>query len=130
MQRANDIVTENLKCWMDASEKLNTQAALARAAQVGQAHISRILRGEANPSIGILESIARAFRRSLIDLLTPPSAVAAEPPADLNLAPGTPLAERELLQAYRDASPEVREIMLATARIATRNSSLSADRTG
>lgn len=124
MMRANDIVTENLKRWMAASEKLNTQAALARAAQVGQAHISRILRGEANPTVGILESIARAFRRSPIDLLTPHGTVhAAAPPTLPPQVQEPPLDERELLQGYRDAAPEVREIMLVAARNAIRNSS-------
>lgn len=124
MMRANEIVTENLKRWMDASEKLNTQAALARAAQVGQAHISRILRGEANPTVGILESIARAFRRSPIDLLTPyGTAYAATPPSKLPVVQEPPLDERELLQGYRAAAPEVREIMLVAARSAIRNSS-------
>lgn len=69
MSRTNEIVTENLKRWMDASENLKTQAALARAARVGQSYVSRILRGEANPTVSLLESIARAFRRKPIDLL-------------------------------------------------------------
>lgn len=122
MMRANDIVTENLKHWMAASEKLNTQSALARAARIGQSHISRILRGEANPTVSMLEAIAHAFRRSLIDLLTPHEAAhAAQPPTQRLFAQEPPLDERELVQGYRNAAPEVREIMLVAARNATRN---------
>lgn len=120
MTPANEIVTENLKRWMAASDKLNTQTALARAARVGQSHISRILRGEANPTVDILESIARAFKRSAIDLLTPQTAYAAGSKTGRQLVQESAPAERELLQGYRDASPEIREIMLVAARIATR----------
>lgn len=120
MMRANEIVTENLKRWMAASDKLNTQAALARAARVGQAHISRILRGEANPTVDILESIARAFKRSAIDLLTPQTPYVAGSKTGRQLVSESVPAEHELLRGYRDASPEIREIMLVAARVATR----------
>jgi transcriptional regulator with XRE-family HTH domain len=117
MSRTNEIVTENLKRWMAASKHLKTQVALARAAKVGQSYVSRILRGEGNPTVSILDSIAHAFRRKTVDLLTAPGAehsaalpglsfTAQEPPPD----------ENELLQGYRAASPEVREIMLVAAR--------------
>lgn len=121
MMRINQIVTENLKHWMDASENLKTQPALARAAKVGQSHISRILRGEANPTVSTLESIARAFRRKPIDLLAAPSTTYSDAlPSGSHVAQEPPLDECELLQGYRDASPEVREIMLVAARGATK----------
>jgi transcriptional regulator with XRE-family HTH domain len=121
MLRTNKIVTENLKRWMAASENLKTQEALARTAKVGQSHISRILRGEANPTVTILESIARAFKRKPIDLLSDsgkeyPAAPSVESPAVQEPPPD----EGELLQGYRAASPEVREIMLEAARRAVR----------
>ena len=120
MMRTNEIVTENLKRWMDTSRNLKTQEALARVSKVGQSHISRILRGEANPTVSILESIARAFKRKPIDLLTAPDPeYSAAPPSVSPTAQEPPPDECELLQGYRAASPEVREIMLAAARGAT-----------
>lgn len=120
MSRTNEIVTENLKRWMDASENLKTQAALARAARVGQSYVSRILRGEANPTVSLLESIARAFRRKPIDLLAATdTAYSTAQPISPPVAQEPPPDERELVQGYRDASPEVREIMLDAARRAT-----------
>jgi len=117
----NNIVTENLKRWMDASEHLKTQAALARAARVGQSYVSRILRGEGNPTVSILESIARAFKRKPIDLLAAPGAgYSTAPPINLPVAQEPPLDERELLQGYRAASPEVQKIMLVAVRAATK----------
>ena len=117
MMRANEIVTENLKRWMDASRNLKTQEAVARASRVGQSHISRILRGEANPTVVILESIARAFKRKPIDLLTAPGTeFPAAPPGASFTAQELPPDESELLQGFRAASPEAREIMLVAAR--------------
>ena len=117
MMRTNEIVTENLKRWMDASRNLKTQEALARVSKVGQSHISRILRGEANPAVSILESIARAFKRKPVELLTTPGAeYSAAPPGVSPAAQEPPPDESELLQGYRAASPEVREIMLVAAR--------------
>lgn len=121
MLRINEIVTENLKRWMAASETLKTQEALARAAKVGQSHISRILRGEANPTVTILESIARAFKRKPIDLLSDSGKeYPAAPQSESPTAQEPPPDERELLRGYRVASAEVREIMLEAARRATR----------
>lgn len=121
MSRTNEIVTENLKRWMDASENLKTQAALARAARVGQSYVSRILRGEANPTVSLLESIARAFRRKPVDLLIAPSAENLAAPPVLSPAAQEPLPDEcELLQGYRAASPDVREIMLEAARRAVK----------
>lgn len=126
MMRANEIVTENLKLWMEASRSIKTQEALARASKVGQSHISRILRGEANPAVSILESIARAFKRKLVDLLTAPGAEhSAAPPGLSFTAQEPPPDENELLQGYRAASPEVREIMLVAARAAAKKSVFS-----
>jgi transcriptional regulator with XRE-family HTH domain len=120
MSRTNKIVTENLKRWMDASENLKTQAALARAARVGQSYVSRILRGEGNPTVSILESLSRAFKRKPIDLLAAPSVeYSAASPINPPVAQEPP-DERELLLGYRNASPEVREIMLDAARRATK----------
>lgn len=122
MSRTNEIVTENLKRWMAASENLKTQAALARAARIGQSYVSRILRGEGNPTVSILESIARAFKRKPIDLLTAPD---AEYPTTSPAIQEPPPDERELLQGYRAASPEVREIMLVAARRAVKKQDFS-----
>lgn len=106
---------------MEASRNLNTQEALARASKVGQSHISRILRGEANPTVSILDSIAHAFRRKTVDLLTAPGAEHSAAPPGLSLnAQEPPPDENELLHGYRAASPEVREIMLVAARGAAR----------
>lgn len=128
MSRTNEIVTENLKRWMEASENLKTQAALARAARVGQSYISRILRGEGNPTVTILESIARAFRRQPIDLLTAPGAEYSAAPLDEMPAAQEPLPdEHELMQGYRAASPEVREIMLEAARRALKGGRMRQD---
>jgi len=117
MSRTNEIVTENLKRWMDSSENLKTQAAVARAARVGQSYVSRILRGEGNPTVSILESIARAFKRKPIDLLAAPGMIySAAPPVESPSVQEPPPDESEILQGYRAALPEVREIMLDAAR--------------
>lgn len=121
MSRTNEIVTENLKRWMAASKHLKTQAALARAAKVGQSYVSRILRGEGNPTVSILDSIAHAFRRKTADLLAAPGTEhCVAPPGVSFTVQEPPPDENELLQGYRAASPEVREIMLVAARGAAR----------
>ncbi len=92
---------------------------MARAARVGQSYVSRILRGEGNPTVSILESIAHAFKRKPIDLLIAPGEHPA-PPVNRYLAQEPAADECELLQGYRAATPEVREIMLVAARSAAK----------
>lgn len=70
MNSANKLITENLKRWMEATPALSSQTAVARAAKVGQSHISRIYRGNANPTVDIIEAIAKAFKRKPADLFT------------------------------------------------------------
>lgn len=120
------VISDNLTAWMEASPHLKTIKALAKASQVGFGTVRRAKNGDGNITVQNLEAIARAFRRRAIDLLA--DGRAAYPPAiPLNLVvqEAPPPEERELLQGYRDASPDVREIMLDAARRAIKKQDFS-----
>jgi transcriptional regulator with XRE-family HTH domain len=115
------VIAQNLATWMDASANLGTLKALSRASGVGFGTVQRARNGDGNITAQNLEALARAFKRSAADLLTlsdvpyPPAPPIHSPAAE---EPSTD--EREVLQGYRDASPEFREVMRIVARDATR----------
>lgn len=110
------IIRENLKNWMTESPALKSQTAIAAKAKVGQSHISRILRGESNPTIEMLEAIAGAFRRSLIDILTEPVSYSTQKAIHHLKASEPSDDEKTILDGYKEATTEVKEIMLDAAK--------------
>lgn len=129
MNSANKLITENLKRWMEATPALSSQTAVARAAKVGQSHISRIYRGNANPTVDIIEAIAKAFKRKPADLFTDATsddAQSAQTAAAANDAAtrqyqALQAEESLLLDGYRAATTEDRETMIFLADRAIRN---------
>ena len=117
------IISVNLSAWMASSDRLNTVMAVSSASGVGFGTVRRAKNGESNITVQNLEAIARAFKKTAIDLLEMPRSGA--PPIALELAQEPPPDEREILQGYRAASPEVREIMLEAARRAIEKQNLS-----
>jgi len=71
-----------------------TQIALAEAAGVKQATISRIEKGVNNPSLAVAERIATALNVNVVELF------------------GIPELEQTLLQRFREATPERRAALL------------------
>lgn len=57
----------NLNAIMMESGTTNTQ--LAKAAGISQVHLTRLLAGETNPTLDIVEAIANALGRTPLDLL-------------------------------------------------------------
>lgn len=115
------IIAYNISALMETNPSLDTLIKVSKAANVGFGTVRRAKNGDGNITVGNLEMIASAFRKTARDLLVEPmesypaagpiqAAPVAEPPRD----------ERELLQGYRDASEEVQEIMLELARKATK----------
>lgn len=114
------IISTNLNRWMSARHDIGTIEALAKAAGVGAETVRRAKNGDGNITVKKLEMIAQAFRRDPIELLadTDRAWVTQVPVTVLSVAEPPP-DERELLHGYRDASDDVREIMLEAARKAT-----------
>lgn len=115
------IIARNLSTLMAANPDLDTLMKVSKAARVGFGTVRRAKNGDANITVQNLELLAHAFRRTARDLLvdSTTSYTAPPPPIIRQLAEPQP-DERELLQGYRDASPEVREIMLDLARKASK----------
>jgi len=115
------IISRNLGALMASYPGRDTLAKVAKASGVGFGTVQRARNGDGNVTVQNLELIAMAFRRSARDLLTEPvdEYEPAAPVAVLSVQEPPP-EERELLQGYRDASPDVREILLDLARKATR----------
>lgn len=63
-------IAENLKSWMKATPRLDTQAKISEASGIAQTTVSRILTGATPATADILDAIAKAFRRDPGDLLT------------------------------------------------------------
>ncbi|MDP2026427.1 helix-turn-helix domain-containing protein [Sulfuriferula sp.] len=118
------IISDNLTSWMQDSTTLSTMKAVARASGVGFGTIQRAKNGDGNITVQNLAAIAHAFRRSAIDLLANAQQpyIVATPIAPFAIQQPPP-DERELIEGYRAASPDVREIMLDAARRALQKSS-------
>lgn len=120
------VIAQNLSAWMNASANLGTLKALSKASGVGFGTIQRARNGDGNITVQNLEAIARAFKRTAIDLLAAPDTeYSSAPPVSPLVAQEPPPDEREILQGYRDASPEMREIMRIAARSATKKQDFS-----
>jgi len=123
-----EVIAHNLSAWMGSHPSLDTLQKLSNASHVGFGTVRRAKNGDGNITVQNLEAVARAFKRSAIDLLTDAGtdrSYGTQPPPITLVANEPPPDERELLQGYRDASPDVREIMLEAARRATQKQNFS-----
>jgi transcriptional regulator with XRE-family HTH domain len=84
MMDINAIVSANLTAWMSASPDLSTLKQVAAKSKVGFGTVRRAKNGDGNLTVQNMEAVAGAFKRSLIDLLTP----STYPPASA-MAPRT-----------------------------------------
>lgn len=106
---------------MASSPDRDTLVKVAKAAKVGFGTVQRAKNGDGNLTVQNLALIAAAFHRKPGDLLVQPlESYPAAVPIQASLVTEPPRDERDLLQGYRDASDEVREIMLELARKATK----------
>lgn len=80
-------IAANLNTWMEASPTLNTIKRVAARAGIGFGTVRRARNGDGNTTIQNLAAIARAFGRSVEDLIRP-----ADYPCGGNV---TPLAAQE-----------------------------------
>jgi transcriptional regulator with XRE-family HTH domain len=142
----SQIISANLTEWMNARPDLDTFKKLSKASGVGFGTVQRAKNGDGNITVQNLEAIAHAFKRKAIDLLVDKTELTkiqkdfrveldgyylaamrgdtrasitsykSAGKANIHTIQEPPPDERELLQGYRDASPEVREIMLDAAR--------------
>ncbi|GKW21870.1 transcriptional regulator [Pectobacterium araliae] len=74
-----EVVAKNLARWMDAHPDLNSQGSVAKAADIAQPTVGRILTKESSVSIKIIEAVARAFGRHGYELL-----ISADDPEVIN----------------------------------------------
>lgn len=110
------IIALNLTAWMASHPDLDTLQKLSKSSHIGFGTIRRAKNGDGNITVQNLDAIARAFKRQAVDLLTLPDMnTTATEPATVYVTQEPPLDERELLQGYREASPDVRELMLDAA---------------
>lgn len=116
----SQIISRNLTALMGSYPGRETLAKVAKAAHVGFGTVQRARNGDGNLTVQNLDMIARAFRRTARDLLAEPVEEYGPAAQVAVLAvQEAPVDERELVQGYRDASQEVRDILLDLARKAT-----------
>ena len=121
------VISQNLAALMASYPGRETLAKVAQASGVGFGTVQRARNGDGNLTVQNLELIAKAFRRSARDLLAEPvDEYGPAAPVTVLSVHEPPLEERELLQGYRDASQEVREILIDLARKATRKKDFGA----
>ncbi len=116
----SQIIAYHLTALMASYPERETLAKVAKAAKVGFGTVQRARNGDGNLTVQNLALIAAAFHRRPEDLLVEPiDKYPADVPIQAALVSEPPKDESDLLQGYRDASEEVREILLALARKAT-----------
>jgi transcriptional regulator with XRE-family HTH domain len=129
----DQIIAENLRALMNGSENLNTLKKLSAKSKVGFGTVRRTRNGDGNITVQNLEKIAHAFEKTAIDLLTkqPNKGLYQQPEEQptstrFTLHQNSP-DEADLLRGYKDASSEVRQILLTTARQAMQKKPKAAD---
>lgn len=116
-----ETISRNLAALMATDKRLNTIAAVAKAAGVGFGTVQRAKNGDGNITVQNLELIAHAFRRTSVELLLEQNVgYAVETTPTILQVTEAPADERALIAGYRDASEEVKEIMLDLARKASK----------
>ncbi len=114
-------IARNLTALMASYPDRETLEKVAHVAGVGFSTVRRAKNGDGNLTVQNLALIAKAFRRTARDLLADPvEQYGQAAPVTVLCVQEPPAEERELLQGYRDASQEIREILLDLARKATR----------
>lgn len=119
------IISTNLQRWMDSRDDRDTIEKVAAAAGIGFGTVQRAKNG-GNTTARNLERIAKAFRRTARDLVTPPDEVTIDTYSTVSRL-GTSRLESvstyglndvELLvvQGYRAASKELQELIQDMAR--------------
>jgi transcriptional regulator with XRE-family HTH domain len=89
-----ETISANLTEWMSHTPALSTIKKLAERSGVGFGTIRRMKSGESNPTVDNVQSVAEAFGRTAIDLLTPPGGggfVMREPPTAVYQLPANTL---------------------------------------
>lgn len=111
------VISTNFNALMAATPGLETIEKVVAASHVGYGTVRRTRNGEGNITVQHLEAIAAAFKRRAVDLLVRPDfTYEATAPVTLRAYAEPPPDERLLLFGYRQASPDVREIMLDAAK--------------
>ena len=70
--KITDHISANLGAWMSANQNLDTIKKVAAKSHVGFGTVRRVRNGDGNPTITNLCDIAKAFGRSVEDLIAPP----------------------------------------------------------
>ena len=110
------IIAYNLSAWMEANPNLNTLQKLSKASHVGFGTIQRAKNGDGSITVQNLHAIGRAFKRQAIDLLQlPATEILTEATTPNSITMALNGDEQNLLAGYRQASPEVQQIMLNAA---------------
>jgi transcriptional regulator with XRE-family HTH domain len=73
MSNITQALAENVQHLLDTHTSINTQVKLAQKAGVGQATISRILKGNMQTTLKTLDAIADVFKVSPTSLISPPA---------------------------------------------------------
>lgn len=67
----NKVIAENLSAWMESDPKLNSMKAVRKISGIGYGTVQRAKSGSGNNTIESLVAIAAAFKKDVVDLLTP-----------------------------------------------------------
>lgn len=115
------IISHHLTALMESYPERDTLLKVSKAAKVGFGTVRRAKNGDGNLTVHNLALTAAAFHRKPQDFLVEPlDSYPSVVPISPSCISEPPVDERELLQGYRDASTEVREILLDLARKATK----------
>jgi transcriptional regulator with XRE-family HTH domain len=115
------VIAQNLARLMASDVQRDTLVKVSKLAGVGFGTVRRAKNADGNLTVQNLELIAQAFGRSARDLLLEPlSEYADSPPVAAPYLAESSSEEQELLKGYREASAEVRDIMLDLARKAVK----------
>lgn len=66
------MVAQRLTEWMAQRIDLDTQVKVAERSGIGQSSVQRILNGEVNPTLSVLDQIASAFGKEAAELICQP----------------------------------------------------------
>ena len=107
------ILAERLRSLMKARPDLDTQVKVANAAGLSQSTVGRVLAGEVNTNLDVVESLSSAYRIHPLALLSDPSQMTQ---ADA-MAAG--YQERQLLAAWRLLSPQQQHSVMGYLEVST-----------
>ncbi len=99
---ATEIFVRNLTLLMGANRGLNTQNKLAKASKVSQSAIGRVLRGEQQPTLDLIDRLMRPF-----DVLPWQALVPDFDPADPPVTKQVDMQQRLLLERFKVVAEEI-----------------------